>query len=142
MLLIAAAVALFLTISGFLAGWLSAENVERDADEALIAAQARGDVQGMLARLNGCRPNPACVATVRADARQLRRPGEVKIVSLKSQTAYSLTGATGTTRLAWVVIGRLPVVQCIRVRRSGSFFTGIGVSLLSISAPIGNEADC
>jgi hypothetical protein len=44
--------------------------------------------------------------------------------------------------LAWTVIGTLPVVQCVEVRRSGSLFTGITVTLLSLSAPISNEADC
>jgi hypothetical protein len=66
----------------------------------------------------------------------------VKILSLKSSTSYSPTGATGKTRLAWTVIGKLPVVQCIEVRRSGNFLRGESVALLSLSAPIPNEADC
>jgi hypothetical protein len=140
--LIALGVIVFLVISGLLARFLSTENVERDDDAALLAAQARGDVAGMLARLSGCREQPRCVALVRANASRLRRPGAVKILSLKSSTAYSLTGATGKTRLAWTVIGRLPVVQCVLVRRSGNPLTGIKVRLLSLSAPIGNEADC
>ena len=73
---------------------------------------------------------------------RLRRAGAVKILSLKSHTAYSLTGASGKTRLAWTVIGKLPVVQCIVVRRSGNFVAGITIELLSLSAPIPNEADC
>jgi hypothetical protein len=135
-------VALFLAISAVLARFLSIENVERDDEEALIQAQARGDVNGMLDRLSGCRLSASCVATVRANADSLRRSGAAKILSLKSSTAYSLTGASGKTRLAWIVIGRLPVVQCVQVRRSGSFLTGITVTLLSLSAPISNEADC
>jgi hypothetical protein len=133
---------LFLTISGLLARFLSVENAERDKDEAVLRAQAAGDVAAMLDQLDGCRRQPSCVATVREDARRLRRPGAVKILSLKSRTAYSLTGATGPTRLAWTVIGRLPVVQCMQVRRRGSFVSGITVTLLSLSAPIPNEADC
>jgi hypothetical protein len=132
----------FLVISALLARFLSTENNERDQEEALIQAQARGDVSGMLARLSGCSERPSCVATVRANASSLRRPGAVKILSLKSATAYSLGTATGTTRLAWTVIGRLPVVQCVKVHRSGSVLQGITVSLLSLSAPISNEADC
>ena len=133
---------LFLAISGALARFLSTENVERDDDEALLQAQGKGDVNGMLSRLSGCRENPSCVATVRANASSLRRSGAVKILSLKSSTAYSLSGATGKTRLAWTVIGRLPVVQCVEVRRTGSALEGITVTLLSLSAPIPNEADC
>jgi len=137
------AVVLFLAISGALARYLSTENAERDDILAVLQAQAKGDLSGMLAHLSsGCRRSPSCVATVRANATSLRRPGAVKILSLKSSTAYALTGATGKTRLAWTVIGRLPVVQCVEVRRTGSFLAGITVTLLSLSAPIGNEADC
>jgi hypothetical protein len=143
-LLIAAAVVLFLLVSGLLARWLTTENVERDAALALIQAQARGDVQGMLARLQGCAAKPACVAQVRANVAnpRLRRPGAVKILQLESPTAYSLTGATGRTRLAWTVIGTLPVVQCITVRRSGNPVSGIKVALLAVSPPIPNEGGC
>ena len=84
----------------------------------------------------------ALAASVTANAARLHRPGVVKILSLKSRTAYSLTGATGKTRLAWTVIGRLPVVQCVEVRRTGNAVAGIDIALLSLSAPIGNEADC
>jgi hypothetical protein len=140
--LIVAGVLVFLAISGLLARYLSAENAERDKDLALLQAQARGDAAGMVALLSGCRESPACVATQTINARTLRRSGAVKILSLKSATAYTLTGATGTTRLAWTVIGRLPVVQCVGVRRTGNPISGIHVTLLSLSAPIQNEANC
>lgn len=133
---------MFLVISGLLARWLSAENAERDKDLALIQAQARGDPAAMVALLSGCSKSPACVATQANNARALRRAGAVKILSVKSATAYSLTGATGTTRLAWTVIGRLPVVQCIGVRRTGNPISGIHITLVSLSAPIENEANC
>ena len=125
-----------------LARFLTAENAERDKEETLLQAQARGDVNAMLAQLTGCRQSATCVATVRADASRLRRSGAVKILSLKSATAYSLAGATGKTRLAWTVIGHLPVVQCVDVRRRGNPVSGITVTLTSLSAPIANEADC
>jgi len=142
--IISLAVLLFLAISGLLARFLSVENTERDDDLALIQAQARGDVAAMLSQLDGCSRRPACVATVRANASnpRLRRAGAVKILSLKSSTAYSPTGGSGQTRLAWTVIGKLPVVQCIEVRRSGDVLRGISITLLSLSAPIPNEADC
>lgn len=135
---------LVLLASVLLARFLSVENAERDADLALIEAEARGDVHGMLARLSGCSSRPGCLAAVQANARdpRLRRSGAVKILQLKSPTAYSLSGATGKTRLAWTVIGELPVVQCIEVRRSGNFLSGISIALLSLSAPIPGEADC
>ena len=135
---------MFLVISGLLARFLSVENLERDADLALIQAQARGDEAAMLDTLTGCRRSPACVAQVRANIAnpRLRRNGAVKILQLVSGTAYALNGATGRSRVAWTVIGTLPVVQCVTVRRSGNFLTGVHVSLLSISAPIPNEGTC
>jgi hypothetical protein len=137
-------VVVFVAISGVLARFLSAEGVERDNEAALIQDQARGDVEAMLSKLSGCRQSTACVATVRANASdaRLRRAGAVKILSLKSPTAYSLTGARGRTRLAWTVIGTSPVVQCVDVRRTGNALTGIKIELLRLSAPISNQGDC
>jgi hypothetical protein len=98
----------------------------------------------MLALLSGCREHPACVTVVRWNASnpRLRRAGAVKILSLKSSTAYALSSTSGKSRVAWTVIGKLPVVQCVVVRRSGNFVKGMTISLLSLSAPIPNEADC
>jgi hypothetical protein len=140
--LIALGLLLFLAISGLLARFLSTENVEREDLVSVLQAQAAGDEQGMLAHLSGCRTSPACVATVKANALALRRPGSVKILSLTSHTAYSLTGATGPTRVAWTVIGRLPTVQCAKVKRTGNALTGVSVALVSLSAAIPNEGDC
>jgi hypothetical protein len=140
--LIALGWVLFLAISGMLARFLSTENVERDNVLAALRAQASGDEHGMLSQLSGCRASPACDADVKANAAALRRSGSVKILSLTSSTAYSLTGATGITRVAWTVIGRLPVVQCVKVKRTGNFLSGVSVTLLSVSKPISNEADC
>jgi hypothetical protein len=141
---IAVGLIVVLLISVLLARFLSVENTERDNELALIQAETRGDVTGMLRLLSGCRESPSCVAAVSADASDPRvhRSGAVKILSLKSSTAYSLAGASGKTRLAWTVIGQLPLVQCVAVRRSGSFLQGITISLLSLSGPIPNEADC
>ena len=135
-------VLLFLAISAALARFLSVENVERDDEAALLLAQVRGEPESMLDKLHGCRQSASCVAMVRTNASKLRRAGEPKILSLKSSTAYSLTGATGTTRLAWAVIGHAPVVQCVHVRRTGNALTGIEIQLLSLSAPISNSGDC
>ncbi len=140
--LIALGVLLFLLISGVLARFLSTENVERDADEALIQAEVSGDAQRVIAQLSGCRRSASCTATARANASWLRRSGNPKILTLTSPTAYALSGAEGRTRLAWAVVGGRPVVQCVRVRRTGNFLTGITVRLVGVSAPINNEADC
>jgi hypothetical protein len=137
------AVALFLVISGVLARFFSVQNAERDDEEAYVQAEVKGNERGMLAQLSGCN-SVACRATVHVNASDLhlRRHGAVKILQIESPTAYSLTGATGKSRLAWTVIGTLPVVQCVEVRRTGNFLTGIHLSLLSVSKPIPNENDC
>jgi hypothetical protein len=142
MALIALGVLLFLLISLMLARFLSTENVERDDVLALLRAEAAGSEEGMISRLSGCRTDPACLTAVRADAVALRRKGSVKILSLTSHTAYSLTGATAPTRVAWTVLGQLPTVQCANVRRSGNAITGVSITLVSISAAIPNEGDC
>lgn len=142
---IAVAALVFVIVASIvLARFLQAENVERDADVAVLQAQTRGDVKGMLEKLSGCAEKPACVAQVRANAAnaRLRRNGEVKILLINSDTSYSPFGATGASRVAWTVVGKLPVVQCVQVERTGNFLTGIHVHLLSISAPIENEGVC
>jgi hypothetical protein len=140
--IVAVSVILFLLVSILLARYLLTENVERDDILHLLQAQAAGDAARELALLDGCRAQPTCAAAVRASAAKLERPGAVKILSIKSPTAGSLTDTTGTSRVAWTVIGRLPVVQCVVVRRTGDVLQGLHVSLLSLSAPIGNEANC
>jgi hypothetical protein len=140
--LIALVVVLFLAISGLLARFFATENVERDDILAVLHAESIGNEQGMLALLSGCAASPTCVAAVKADAASLHRNGSVKILDLTSESNHSLSGSTGPTRVAWTVIGHLPTVQCVTVKRSGNFFTGISVALLSIGRPINSEADC
>jgi hypothetical protein len=141
--LVALGVIAFLVISFFVARWLTTENNERDAVYAVLQAQARGDAGTMLGRLDGCARAARCRATVRANARRLRRPGEVKILAYDSATAYALGGASGPTRVAWTVVDRgLPVVQCVDVRRTGSVLGGRAITLEALSPPIGNEASC
>ncbi|HEY5285958.1 MAG TPA: hypothetical protein VIJ50_02515 [Solirubrobacteraceae bacterium] len=134
--------AVFLVLSGMLARFLSTENVERDDVLAALEAETSSNEQALFSRLSGCRAIPRCVSDVKWNSANLPRHGQVKIVSLTSATAYSLTGATGHTRVAWVVLGHLPVVQCATVRRTGSFLTGMSVSLLVLSKPIPNEGNC
>jgi hypothetical protein len=135
-------IVLFLGLSVLLARYLAVENTERDDVLAVLRAQVAGDARSTIARISGCATHPGCVAQATQNAANLRRPGSVKILSLTSHTAYSLTSATAPTRVAWTVIGRLPVVQCVTVKRTGNFLTGLSVDLLSVSKPISNEGDC
>jgi hypothetical protein len=140
-LLIAAGVVLFVGISLLLARYLSTENTERDAIYALLRDQARGDVPGMLRRLDGC--EASCRVAVESNARRLKRPGDVKILAYDSSTSYALGGASGPTRVAWTIVNRqLPVVQCVEVQRTGSVLTGRAISLRRLSAPINSTGSC
>jgi hypothetical protein len=143
-LLIAVGTLVFVAIALLVGRYLSTESRERGAVDRLLNAQARGDAAGMLAAMDGsCRASPRCRATVVADARRLRRPGTPKIIAYDSKTSYALGAATGTTRVAWTIVGHgLPVVQCVVVHRGGSVIAGRTVRLLRISAPIGNESIC
>ena len=143
-LLIAVAVVVVGAVGFVLARWLTTENRERDQVVELLAAQARGDAEEMLDVLApACARDTACREAVDANAHELRRDGDPKIIAYESSTAYALGGATGETRVAWTVVdGSLPVVQCVTVRREGTALTGRTVTLLAISTPIGNEASC
>jgi len=80
---------------------------------------------------------------VLGDARRLKRAGQVLILADQSQTAYSLTSTVGDTRIAWKATGnRFPVVQCVRVERSGNVLSGLVIRLLTVSVPIPDTADC
>ncbi|MDE3070779.1 MAG: hypothetical protein KGJ43_08640 [Acidobacteriota bacterium] len=132
----------FLAISGWLARYLSNENAERNQIVALLEAQTAGDARAMLGDLPGCAATPSCAAVVRVNASTLQGRGSVKILALSSPTAYALTDSEGQTRVAWKQGARLPVVQCVLVRRRGSAITGLRVTLRRIGAPIAGTADC
>ncbi len=142
--LIALVVVLFFAISGLLARFFATENVERDDILAVLHAEAQGDA-ARDARPAGRLPRKRSQVRDYGQGRRalkLRRPGAVKILDLTSENNHSLGASTGPTRVAWTVIGHLPTVQCVTVKRSGNFFTGMHVALLSISAPIQSEAEC
>lgn len=143
-LLIGLGVLVFAGVAFLLARYLTTESRERAKVRDLLEAQVEGDARKMLAELDpSCRADPRCRALVEQNAKRLSRPGSPKIISFKSDTAFALGSATGTTRVAWTVLNEgLPVVQCVEVRRGGSALAGRTVTLLRISAPIGNESSC
>jgi hypothetical protein len=140
-LLIAVGVVAFLAISFELARYLTTENRERDAVYALLRDQVRGDAPAMLDRLSDC--DARCRAAVEANARRLKRSGDVKILAYDSSTACSLGSATGPTRVAWTIVDRqLPVVQCVDVHRGGNVLTGATITLRRLSVPIDSQGTC
>jgi hypothetical protein len=141
LILIVFGVFIFIAISAMLARSLSATGTERTRVLELVQAQARGDAGAVLARTPACAAEPACKAATEAFVAHLKRPGTVQILQYRPSANVPLTTATGTGRVAWRAGTSLPVVQCVRVRREGPL-SGAQVELLSISAPIGNEASC
>jgi hypothetical protein len=139
--LIAVGAIVFVAISFLLARYLSTENRERDAVYALLRDQARGDAHAMLERLDGC--DARCRANVEANARRLKRAGEVKILAYSSSTSYALGHAEGPTRVAWTIVNKqLPVVQCVQVERTGNVLAGATINLRRLSVPIDRQGTC
>jgi hypothetical protein len=141
LLVIGFLVFVFLGISALLARGLTGAGTERSRVLDLVRAEARGDADAVIAALPACRAEPACEQVTRDRTEQLRRPGEVEILTYTPSVRIALTRVTGTGRVAWRAGESPPVVQCVRVRRDGPL-TGGDVELLSISAPIGGEESC
>jgi hypothetical protein len=144
LVVIVVGVVAFLAISFEVARFLTTETRERNAVLKLLQAEAKGDANGMLDRMDrSCRTTAFCQANVRYDAVKLRRPGKVKIIAYDSKTAYAFGSATGRTRVAWVIVGHtLPIVQCVTVHRGGSAIAGRSITLLAIGRRIGSESTC
>jgi hypothetical protein len=140
--LIALGVLLFVLISAGLARVFGANGAEQSAITSLIKAEAAGDQSAMLARIEDCTQSAACRSRVADNAATLKRPGRVSIIQLQPTTSFALGGLTGTARVAWSADSSLPIVQCVRVRRSGNVFAGLTVKLLEISVRIKSDSAC
>jgi hypothetical protein len=131
----------FLGLSGLMARALTGAGTERSQVLELLEAQARGDTAAVLEELPACRAEPACATVMRDRVEELRRGGEVEILTYTPSVQVALTTRTGVGRVAWRAGNSAPVVQCVRVRREGPL-TGADVELLSISEPIGGDQGC
>jgi hypothetical protein len=132
---------LFLGMSALLARALTGSGTERSQVLELLEAQASGDAAAALDELPDCAAEPACATVMRDRVRELRRAGEVEILTYTPSVRVALTTRTGLGRVAWRAGDSSPVVQCVRVRREGPL-TGADVELLAISAPIGGAEGC
>lgn len=141
-LLIGLGVVLFIAISGVLARVFSVDGAERSAITELVQAEAHGDVNGIVERIEGCGDSPVCRARAAEDVAALKHAGSVSILQLNPSAGFSLGSTIGTARVAWNVGSSLPIVQCVRVRRAGDAFTGLRVELLELSPRITTDADC
>lgn len=141
-LLLALSLLAFLAISLGLARVLSANSAERSAIVALLEAQASGDADEIVARIDGCERRPDCMARARANAERLRSSGAVDLVRLDASTSFSLGGTSGVARVVWKTPSRTTVVQCVDVRRGGDVVRGLSVDLRALSRPIDRESSC
>lgn len=131
----------FLAIALLLAFGLTAAGRERGKVTDLVRAQARGDARAVLAELPECRRVAACAHEVRRRVHQLRKPGEVEILRYDPSVQLALSDQREVARVAWRVGDGLPIVQCVRVHRTGPL-QGAKVELMSISDPIDREGEC
>lgn len=139
---IAVAVVLFLIISALLARVFSANSAEQAALTTLVTDEARGDTGAVIGDITGCRTTPACRQRAGENARSLAHPGAVSIIQIQPSTSFSIAGKRGFARVAWSVGGSLPIVQCVRVWRTGNVISGLHVQLHEVSRRIGSESAC
>lgn len=139
---IAFGIFVFLGVSALLAKALSGAGNERAEVLGVLEAQARGDAEAVLARLDACRAQPVCVRVTRDRVRRLKRPGRVQIVRYDPSVQVALTRQAGTARVVWRTDEeRFPVVQCVKVRREGPL-SGGRTDLLALTDPIGLQGSC
>ena len=131
----------FLGISFLLARALTGPGAERSRVLAVVTAEARGDADAVLERLPACAAEPACARVTRERVAELKRPGEVEILTFTPSVRLTMTRRSGTARVAWRAGRGSPVVQCVKARREGPL-TGGRVELLAISKPISLDAGC
>lgn len=132
----------FLGMSLLLARALVGTGGERARVIDILRAQASGDAAAVLAEMPRCARDEVCARVTTERTARLARPGDVEVLNYDPSTQIALTNQTGTARVAWKTsTERLPVVQCVVVERQGPL-TGGGVEVVSISDPIGAEANC
>jgi hypothetical protein len=139
---IAGAIVVFLVVSALLARVFSANSAEQAAITTLVNNEARGDTNAIMGDIAGCRTSAACRARAVALATSLTRSGAVSIIQLQPSTNFSVAGTEGTARVAWSAGSSLPIVQCVRVRRSGNAISGLKVELLDVSRRIKSDTAC
>jgi hypothetical protein len=139
---IAAAIIVFLVVSALLARIFSANSAEQSAITSLVKDEARGDTGAVIGDIANCRASPTCRTRAGYNATTLKRPGAVSIIQIQPSTSFSIAGTLGTARVAWSVGGSLPIVQCVKVRRTGNAISGLKVDLLVVSRRIKSDTAC
>ena len=143
LLLIAVGLIVFVAVSVVLARVFNANGAEQSAITSLVTDEAHGDTGAVIGDIAGCRASAACRTRASYNATALKHPGAVSVIQIQASTNFSIAGTLGTARVAWNVAGRpQPVVQCVRVRRSGNPISGLKVQLLVVSRRIKSDTAC
>ena len=132
----------FLVISALLARALSVDGAERSAISTLVQAEARGDVDATLRRVERCSSDVGCRTQVAANVAALRRAGIVSILQLEPSAGFSLGSTHGTARVAFRIGSSRPIVQCVGVRHAGNVLSGLTIQLIAVSRPLPGDASC
>lgn len=142
-LAIAGAIITFLVVSALLARVFSANSAEQSAITSLVKDEASGDTGAVIDDIAACRTSQACRTRANYNATALKHAGAVSIIQIQPSTSFSIAGTLGTARVAWNVAGRShPIVQCVRVHRTGNVISGLKVELLEVSRRINSESAC
>ena len=67
---------------------------------------------------------------------------EVRILRIDGPPRLALRARTATARVAWRSGDRLPVVQCVAVRRGGDLLSGYSVAVVEVGEPRPADAGC
>lgn len=141
-LLIALGILIFLVLSALLTRALSVGGAEDSALTDLVRAEAGGDASQVVQDVSNCRADSQCRARAAQNAAALRHRGGVSIIQIQPSAGFSLGSTVGTARVAWLVGGSLPIVQCVRVRHAGDVLQGFKIELLDVSRRIKSDAAC
>jgi hypothetical protein len=141
--LTASAVLLFVLVSGLVARVLAAQGAERTVLQQSIAAQAAGDSRLAASLISNCPPGSSCAKAVAEVVAKVKAPGQrAKVLQIELGTKASPGGDIGVARVAWRIDGRLPVVECVVVERTGNAVSGFAVRINAMSKPIQREGHC
>jgi len=142
-LIISVGVVAFIGASLGVGRLLVARGAEQTMLMGLITDQNAGRSDRVVAAISGCSESAECVNAVAALVKQVKDPGaSLKVLQIVQGTKLSSGPSTGVSRIAWRSNGRLPVVQCVPTRRTGSVISGFRVEVLAVSKPIAREGSC
>lgn len=140
---VVAGLLLFLAVSVAVTRVVAVGSSERGAVAELAEAQTTGDVAAVARLLDDCDPGSACRRHLERLVPRMKRTGKFEVLNIDSGLDGTSVGdQQGAIRIAWRTGPTLATVQCVTVRRKGGVVRGFSIHLLSLSNPIGREADC